>query len=405
MASGTRTSGTTLNALESALVGRLKTGSNTYYLALSICALLLFAGSVAGLQATVGGHHHFYGVTRQVSWGVLISTYIFFVVTSTGLCLVSSIGHIFGSKTFMPIAKRAVFLSIVTLLAGFFVIAAEIKVPIRMMLYNIISPNLTSNIWWMGTLYGVALFLMSVEFICLQIGKHRLAVIAGFITVVAEIAANSNLAGVFGLLNGRAFWHGPYLPIFFIASAVMVGSSAIIFFCILAQKVHGGEMAEDMKTCLAACRKVAILMICVLLFFTIWRTVATLAGMPNGQYIGVMAMLTGDYALSFWGGEILMTMIAPLVLFILSKGTNMRMMLTAAGLMVFGAFFMRYNMVIVGQVIPVYADLGVTGSTELLKYFPSLNEIVVVLGGFGLTGFLFLQGEKIFDGHKVDDHH
>ena len=82
----------------------------------------------------------------------------------------------------------------------------------------------------------------------------------------------------------------------------------------------------------------------------------------------------------------------------------MKMMLTASALMVFGAFFMRYNMVIVGQVIPVYADLGVTGSTELLKYFPSWNEIIVVLGGFGLTGFLFLQGEKIFNGHKVEHH-
>ena len=404
MASGTRTSGTTLNALESALIGRLKTGSNTYYLALSICALLLFAGSVAGLQATVGGHHHFYGITRQVSWGVLISTYIYFVVTSTGLCLVSSIGHIFGSKTFMPIAKRAVFLSIVTLLAGFFVIAAEIKVPIRMLIYNIISPNLTSNIWWMGTLYGVALGLMTVEFICLQIGKHRLAIIAGFITLVAEIAANSNLAGVFGLLNGREFWHGPYLPIFFIASAVMVGCAAIIFFTVLAQKIHGGEMPEAMKTCLAGCRKVAILMICVIMFFTFWRTAATLAGMPNGQYVGVMALLTGNYALSFWGGEILLTLLAPLVLFIISGGKNQKLMVIASALMLIGAFFMRYNMVIVGQLIPVYWELGVTGSENLLHYFPSLNEIMVVLGGFGLTGFLFLQGEKIFDGHKVEDH-
>lgn len=69
MATNSRTSSITLNALEDALIGRLKTGSNTYYLSLAVCALLLFAGSVAGLQATVGGHHNFYGVTRQVSWG------------------------------------------------------------------------------------------------------------------------------------------------------------------------------------------------------------------------------------------------------------------------------------------------------------------------------------------------
>jgi len=404
MANGMSGVGITLVELESALITRMRSGSNGYYVAVLISGLLMLAGAVAGLYATVGGHHTVYNVTREIPWGVLISSYVFFVVTSTGLCLVSSIGHIFGSKTFMPIAKRAVFLAIVTLMSGFFVILAEIKVPIRMLIYNIISPNLTSSIWWMGTLYGLALGLMIMEFIFLMLGRYRSAVICGFIALVGEIAANSNLAGVFGLLNGREFWHGPYLPIFFIASAVMVGAGAIIFFQILAQKINGDEMTGAMRVCLAGARKVAILMICVILFMTIWRTVSTLAGMPNGQYVGVMAMLTGPYALSFWGGEILMTLLAPLVLFVLSRGTHVRMLLLASAMMVFGAFFMRYNMIIIGQTIPVYIDLNVTGYTELLHYFPSVDEIIVTLGGFGMTGFLFLLGEKFFNGHKVEEH-
>ncbi len=404
MANGTVTSSLTLGEIESALVGRLRSGGNGYYVAVLFSGVLMLVGAIAALYATVGGHHTVYNVTREIPWGVLISGYIFFVVTATGLCLVSSIGHIFGSKTFMPIAQRAVFLSIVTLMSGFFVILAEIKVPIRMLIYNIISPNFTSSIWWMGTLYGLALCLMIFEFIFLIIGRHRPAIACGFVALLAEIAAISNLAGVFGLLNGREFWHGPYLPIFFIASAMMVGASATIFFQILAQKVNGEPFTPMMRTCLAGARKVAILMICIILFFTIWRTVSTLVGMPNGQYVGVMAMLTGPYALSFWGGEILMALLAPLVLYLLSRGTNIRMMLIASGLMLIGAFFMRYNMVIVGQIIPVYIDLHVTGFTELLEYFPSANEIIITLGGFGLTGFLFLLGEKIFNGHKVEDH-
>ncbi len=404
MANGSSTPSLTLGEMESALVGRMRSGGNGFYFAVLVSGLLMLAGAAAALYATVGGHHTIYNVTREIPWGVLISSYIYFVVTATGLCMVSSIGHIFGSETFMPVAKRGVFLAIITLMSGFFVILAEIKVPIRMLIYNIISPNFTSSIWWMGTLYGLALGLMIFEFIFLLTGRHRPAIVCGFVALLAEVAAISNLAGVFGLLNGREFWHGPYLPIFFIASAMMVGASAVIFFQIMAQKIDGGPMPERIKTCLAGARKVAILMICVILFFTIWRTVSTLVGMPNGQYVGVMAMLTGPYALSFWGGEILLTLLAPLVLFILSRGTNIRLLLLASILMLFGAFFMRYNMVIVGQIIPVYIDLNVTGFTELLQYFPSVNEIIVTLGGFGLTGFLFLLGEKIFNGHQVEDH-
>ncbi|PLX83063.1 MAG: polysulfide reductase [Desulfuromonas sp.] len=399
------TAGLTLNAMESMLVDRLKSGSNAYYFALLVTGLMMLAGAIAGLQATVGGHHVYYGVSRQIPWGILISTYVYFAITSTGICLVSSIGHIFGVKAYMPIAKRAVFLSIITLSAGFLVIAAEIKVPIRMLVYNIISPNFTSNIWWMGALYGLALGVMIFEFIFLLLGKYKLAVACGFVAVVGELAANSNLAGVFGLLNGREFWHGPYLPIFFIASGVMVGCSCLILFHLWAERINEGPLHPGMPDCLSAIRKVAILMICVIAFFTIWRTVATLAGHPDGQYVGVMAMLTGEYSLSFWGGEILLSLLIPLGLYLFSKGTNMKLMLTAAILMLIGVFFMRHNMVIVGQVIPVFQGLGVTGSTELLKYSPTVHELMIVVGGFGFVGFMFLLGEKIFNGYPVEDHH
>ena len=88
-------------------------------------ALLLVAlvgAGAAGLALLRG--HHVMGTTSEISWGVLIATYVFFVVSSTGLCLVSSLGHVFGIKVFEPVAKRAIFLAFVTLLVGFSVIAA-----------------------------------------------------------------------------------------------------------------------------------------------------------------------------------------------------------------------------------------------------------------------------------------
>ena len=40
----------------------------------------------------------------------------------------------------------------------------------------------------------------------------------GLLGVVSGVAAHSNLGAVFGLLNGREFWHGPYMPIYVITS-------------------------------------------------------------------------------------------------------------------------------------------------------------------------------------------
>ncbi|QOX80320.1 polysulfide reductase NrfD [Trichlorobacter lovleyi] len=393
-----------LNELVTGVANRLKTAGTGFYLMVFIAAAVVLASAGTGLMAMIKGHEAYYNVYREVPWGVLIATYVFFVVSSTGLCLISSIGHVFGVQDFMPIAKRSVFLSIATILSGFFVIAFEIKLPWRMAIWNVISPNLTSNIWWMGTLYGIYLAFMFAEYIFLLMNKHRPAVICGFSGSVAGIAAHSNLGAVFGLLMGRPYWQGPYMPIYFIASAMMTGCAVILMFHILGYKINKQEMAPDMQRALEVTTKIGILLICVILFFTTWKLIAGAAGQPNGAFPVVQSEVVGHHAFVFWFFEILLGMAGPLVLFILSKGRNLKLMLIASLSMVIGIFVMRFNLVYLGQSLPVYYDLGVNEFKEMLHYSPSVYEWIITAGGFGLTALLFLIGEKVFDGHKVEDH-
>jgi len=273
-----------------------------------------------------------------------------------------------------------------------------------MAIWNVISPNLTSNIWWMGTLYGIYLAFMFAEYIFLLMNKHRPAVICGFSGSVAGIAAHSNLGAVFGLLMGRPYWQGPYMPIYFIASAMMTGCAVILMFHILGYKINKQEMAPDMQRALEVTTKIGILLICVILFFTTWKLIAGAAGQPNGAFPVVQSEVVGHHAFVFWFFEILLGMAGPLVLFILSKGRNLKLMLIASLSMVIGIFVMRFNLVYLGQSLPVYYDLGVNEFKEMLRYSPSVYEWIITAGGFGLTALLFLIGEKVFDGHKVEDH-
>jgi Ni/Fe-hydrogenase subunit HybB-like protein len=54
----------------------------------------------------------------------------------------------------------------------------------------------------------------------------------------------------------------------------------------------------------------------------------------------------------------------------------------------------------VGQIVPLYMELGVAEHARLHTYTPSLHEILVILGAVGFCGFAFLLGEKIFDGFR-----
>ncbi|MCK5516447.1 MAG: polysulfide reductase NrfD, partial [Desulfobulbaceae bacterium] len=138
-------------------IDALKNASPGYKMIMGFFTLLTLAGAAVGMYSFFVGYHHVYGVTRQIAWGLLISAYIFCVVTSTGLCIISSIGHVFGVEAFMPIAKRAVFMSITFMFGGFCIIFFDIENPFRMAIWNVFSPNFASNMWWMGTLYGMYL--------------------------------------------------------------------------------------------------------------------------------------------------------------------------------------------------------------------------------------------------------
>ena len=375
-----------------------------YSAAVYLCGLLTIAGVAFGVHSIAVGHEHTFGVSRAVPWGILIAAYVFFVVTSTGLCMVSSIGHVFGFKNFNPIAKRAVFLSIATIVAGFLVIAFEIENSWRMPVGNVIGANPTSNIWWMGTLYGAYLFFMMIEFVMLQKDLHKTATMFGLAGLLTGVVAHSNLGAVFGLLNAREFWHGPYMPIYFITSAAMSGCVAIIFFTYLAYRANGWEMSADMKKSLGSVAKMGALMMAIILFFTSWKMIAGVTGNPPGKYEAMQALLSGPYAINFWVGEVALGMIIPFVLILAVRGNNMRVLFIASVAGMIGIFFMRYDLVIVGQLVPHYHGLGLVDYPHLFTYSPTLHEWLITLGGFAFCGFLFLAGERLFRGHLSDDH-
>ncbi|MGC9109758.1 MAG: NrfD/PsrC family molybdoenzyme membrane anchor subunit [Caldimicrobium sp.] len=231
-------------------------GTRAFYFLVGIAALVVLIAAMFGVNAMYTGYRHEYGITREIPWGILISGYVFFVVTSTGLCIVSSIGDVFGVKSFIPIAKRSVYLSVVIIVAGFMVIFFDVENPFRLPIWNTLSPNPTSNIWWMGTLYGAYLFFMALEFLLLLLEKHRYAMLSGLLGLISGVAAHSNLGAVFGMLHGREFWYGPYMPIYFIASAAASGCTAIIFFIHLGYKITAEKMDRAMELSLQAVGKI-----------------------------------------------------------------------------------------------------------------------------------------------------
>ena len=65
-----------------------------------VLTLICVIGLAFGLHTMLVGHHHTLATTREVPWGLLITPYVFFACLSTGLCMIASLGQVFGIDTF-----------------------------------------------------------------------------------------------------------------------------------------------------------------------------------------------------------------------------------------------------------------------------------------------------------------
>ncbi len=371
-----------------------KSPRNILMAVLTVAFLAMF---VIGVGIYLVHGHHAYGVTRQHPWGLLIAVYIFFVVSSTGLCIVGSLGDVFGFKDYMMISKRAIFGSIVTILAGFSVIAFEIGHPVRMLIYNILSPGLRSAIWWMGTLYGIYLTFMIIEFVFLLRNDMKKAKIFGLIGLLVGLAAHSNLGGVFGFLNSRTISNGVFYPTYFILTAFITGIYIAFIMMGFRYKLKFPENARVMLVNLA---KIQGLLISILIFFETWKMLTGIyGGMPTRAEVVEHILTTPPFWVEFFCG-----MLIPLVIILSSGGRNVVGMFWGSLIGMVGIFFMRYDLVHDTQLKPLQM-MKITEyqlPPEWIHYFPSATEIMISLGGLGICLLLYWIGTKAFNLDAVE---
>ncbi len=373
-----------------------KTPLNLLLAVIIIGFLSLF---VIGVAIYLSHGHHAYNVTREHPWGLLIAVYIFFVVSSTGLCIVGSLGDVFGFKDYMEVSKRAIFGSIVTIIAGFAVIAFEIGHPVTMIIYNILSPGLTSAIWWMGTLYGLYLTFMIIEFVFLLKHDMKMARIFGLTGLLVGLAAHSNLGGVFGFLNARTISNGVFYPTYFILTAFITGIYLTFIMYGFRYKLNFTPSGTNMLTNLA---KIQGLLVSILIFFVTWKMLTDVYGsMPNRAEVAIHIL--GSW--TFWA-EVVLAMIIPLFIILKSGGKNVIGIFWASLSGMVGVFFMRYNLVHDTQLKPLQMlkkDEYQLAPTWV-EYFPSSTEIMISLGGLGLCLLLYYIGTKVFELDEVKSH-
>lgn len=357
----------------------------------------LVTGAVSGLfvlyMLFTVGHSSFNTSSDGVNWGLAISTYVFFALTSSGLTMIAALPLVFGFKQFDPIAKRCIWLAIITLIAGFTVLALELGHPFRMLWTMPTGMQVLSPMFWMGVFYSIDLVLLIIKFYLLwqEDWDSPLSHFLGGAGFVVAILASGMLGLLFGSMAMRPMWYGSFASIYFILTAALSGAAAILVTTYMAYDFDRNRMPEPLKSMAAGAHlpKVFAALIGITLVMILTRFWTGLWSNLDGLE-GFDALVRNPlFHLEVWVG-------LALPFFMMLSPTMQRQpgkQLIAAFLVLGAMFINRYEFVIGGQLVPMFKGTWV-GS--LISYTPSVTEWALTVFGFAIALGLYALGEKLF---------
>lgn len=349
----------------------------------------LVLGVIAAIGLLVQGHASF-NTNSNLAWGLPIATYVFFVLTSTGLTFVASLATVFGLTDFYPIAKRCIWGALATLVTGFIALGLEIGNPIRMLWVIPTNAQVSSPMWWMGLFYlSYGVFLVW-KLLLVHKGDwtstHSKAI--GIASLITVILAHATLGSVFGMMAMRPFWFGGMVPVYFLITAALSGLAFVMLFVNLDHGMNHGNMTEGARRAMTrAMPAIFGLVLGLVLVFTLARTATGL--WTNVTEIQVpMQYITSS---GWFKAEVWLGMVLPLALMLSPYRTNAKVQTLAGLLVVLALFIGRYEYVIGGQLVPMFKGAWYP---DLISYTPSLTEWGVVILAASLGLLLYAYGDK-----------
>jgi Ni/Fe-hydrogenase subunit HybB-like protein len=363
---------------------------------------VLAVGAVAALVALPPGWEVF-GTRPSFEWGLLIVGYVFFAIMTSGLCLASSLGTVFGIERFRPLEKRHAILAVLSLTTAFGIIALDLHYPIRMVFGAVLVPSPSSPMWWMGVFYGAYLVVLLVEVWSMFTDHPRIHSWACAMAACIAVLAPATLGAVFGVLAAKPLWNGVFTPIQMVASAFLAGTSllGIVFYFVHRLRLQERERATRLG--IPSIRLLLTVGLVLVSLLVARQVIVGLAGTERGLREATTALVSGPLAPQFWGLRVVAGLVVPLVLVALPMTRTPTGLFAAAGLALLGVFVDRYSFVMAGQIAPTTTAAG-TVSYPYASYSPSVVEIAIIAGAVAFVAFVYTLAERYLDLSESDVH-
>jgi len=323
--------------------------------------ILIAAGLVAG--GAVGLYEMFFGhlfaTNSSLVWTLPLVTYIFLALMSTGVSLVLAYGLIMKDEAITRHTRALLIMAIGILLGAFTALATELGSLLNMV-WILLSPNLSSPIWWMGALYSVELVLLIVKLLMDLKGRHGVFDLPlAWGTLIVAAAAAITIGAVFGTVIGRPDYHGAFLSVVTLVSALVSGAAVIVLL---------RPQSTLTETAGRIFRQTALLFAALILVRVAYEAHSTVAGMLGWA--------------SVW-------MLVPFILALVLLPYAPRVL---AFIAIVGVLWVQYSFIITGQLVSLGQKAHWYGAVQ--SYQPNIPEALILVLGIAVAAALIKLGGR-----------
>ncbi len=364
-----------------------------YPIWLGVLGIALLAGAVAGAFIFMQGHVLF-NANDVLIWTLPLGVYIFLALSSSGLTLLSALPLVFGIKKYKPFAKRLVFLAIATLCGGFVSIGLELG-SIFHMIYIMLSPNLSSPIWWMGAIYSVELAVLALKFWKMHTGDYHsgFSKLLGTVSFVLALIAPLMIGSVFGLTESRATYFGPVMSIYCLLMAVLSGTALFILYSMVVGRVVG--LTPSSEYALVVYDDFTLILTYaagIVTAFTLLKiAIESSTTIPAFLVYHKFEHLFGS--IGYFGIEVILGLFLPFVLLLIpSVRESVGGRILASALIFVGSLARHMEILLAGQSHPVGPKAE--QFPQYVQYVPSIWELLVLVFALAVMLLLYTLGER-----------
>ncbi|MGA2201068.1 MAG: sulfate reduction electron transfer complex DsrMKJOP subunit DsrP [Terriglobales bacterium] len=354
------------------------TGGRKYWLWITSLFLLVLAGSLCYvLQLTHG--LAVTGLSRDVSWGLYIAQFTFFVGVAASAVMVVLPYYLHDYQQFGRITILGELLAVTAVTMCILFIFVDLGQPTRIV--NIVlHPQPKSVMFWdMIALGGYLLMNAAIAVVTLTAQREQVPA-PGWIKPVIilsipwAIGIHTVTAFLYSGLPGRSYWLTAILAPRFLASAFASGPALLILLCLALRKLSGFDAGREAIQKLAVIVTYALAINMFLILAEVFTAFYSEIPAHEEHFEYLFIGLNGDRHLVLWMWLSTLLSGVALALLLVPKWRNNIRLLVVACVCVFVSIWLDKGLgLIVGGMAP--SPLG-----AVTRYVPTLPESAIVLG-------------------------